>query len=387
MFAELANSINNDISNLEIIIERAGIYMEYECELDRIMAAQDELNSITEAEKGLDHPEGLASDGIVGKAANTIKKLLASLASAIKAVFTKIRHTISDIKVQNAMKKAEKLAKENDKLKNKSVKITDPSKELKVIREHRSFLDKMTAKLRAGKVDQVSNSIDTESENYKKKLSAAKIAAVVTVSIAAAIAIVNKLSNSVSTKAEEALVKTADIKADLSGKSAEFVNALVKVEQELARAAKDEAAVISRAITDALSAIRDGVLNSREIETGATVAKDIVKNAMESTDDNVDIDYITNQIISEAEDNISKSTLCEAVALTNNDDFDPVRFLEIYEKNISCEAEEDKFDPEEFLRNYEETLTESDEDDINLEVEDFDHNGSISNYLVENAIN
>lgn len=383
MFAELTSSINNDISALELVIERAGILMDYEYEQYRIECAENELKTITEAEVGLDHPEGQATDGIYGKAVKIIKKLIESLKAAIKAIYTKVRTTISDIKVQNAMKKAEKVAKENGKLKNKTVKVRDPQGELKTIRQYRDFLNSKLAKIKAGKADGVSDDIDRESESYNKKLSAAKIAAVTTVTVAAAVALIKTWSDHVSEKAEDALVKTAEIKEDFKDKSSAAVNAVVKVEKELVKAAKDEASAISKAITEALSAIRDGVVASREVPTNDTSAKDTIKKAMESTDDtiedtaiesNEDISSLVDSIIAEADSNIADNNTEELV--------------DTFEKTVSTVIDNDNFDPERFLSLYENAIAVEDEPlNVDTELESYNDSKSVAEFLVNQALN
>ncbi len=383
MFAELASSINNDISALELVIERAGILMDYEYEQYRIECTENELKTITEAEVGLDHPEGQATDGIYGKAVKIIKKLIESLKAAIKAIYTKIRTTISDIKVQNAMKKAEKVAKENGKLKNKTVKVRDPQGELKTIRQYRDFLNSRLAKIKAGKADGVSEDIDRESESYNKKLSAAKIAAVTTVTVAAAVALIKTWSNHVSEKAEDTLVKTAEIKEDFKDKSSAAVNAVVKVERELVKAAKDEASAISKAITEALSAIRDGVVASREVPTNDTSAKDTIKKAMESADDTIedtaiesteDISDLVDSIIAEADSNIADNNTEELV--------------DTFEKTVSTVIDNDNFDPERFLSLYENAIAVEDEPlNVDTELESYDDSKSVAEFLVNQALN
>lgn len=341
MITELINSVNTDIDALSMTIEKASIVMDYEYNQYLIECATNELNSITEA-VGLDHPEGQATEGLIGKASRIIKKVVAALIEAIKNMYTKIRTAIEDAKFNAAVKKAEKVAKENSKLKNKVIKVHNPEGELKVVRQYRDFLNKMEAKAKAGKTDGIMAEIERESSDYSKKLDAARIAATVTVTVSAAIAMLKTHADKVSDKAATALVNASKVGEEFKGRSAEFVNAVVKIQNELAKAAKDEASAISKAITSAMSAIRDGVISSTEVKANDTSAKDTVKDAMESEEvssDEADIDSIVESVINEAETIISESNTKELVdafedTVSKNDEFDPLAFLEKYEASL-----------------------------------------------------
>ena len=336
MLAELITSVNSDITAFEEVLERADIAMNYAYNQYLIESAQHELNLVTE-EVSLDHPEGAASDGLIGKASKAVKNLIAAVIAFVRSVFSKIRNTIEDAKYNAMMKKAGKVAKENSKIKNKTVKVEDPSHELKIIAQYRDFLNKMYAKVKAGKTEGVVKEIDAESEAYGKKLSAAKVAAVVTVTVAAAIAMISKFSGSVSEAGEKAITKTVEIGHEFQGKSAEFVNAVVRIEKELARAAKDEASAISKAMTTAISAVKDGIVGVTEIKTNDTTAKEVVKKAMES-EEAVDIDELTDSIIKEAEDNIAANDTDALVdEFTKAEEFDPNAYLESMEEKYGHE--------------------------------------------------
>lgn len=336
MLAELITSVNSDITAFEEVLERADIAMNYAYNQYLIESAQHELNLVTE-EVSLDHPEGEASDGLIGKASKAVKNLIAAVVAFVRSVFSKIRNAIEDAKYQSMMKKAEKVAKENAKLKNKTVQVTDPSHELKVIAKYRDFLNKMMAKVKAGKTDGVVEEVSAESEAYDKKLSAAKAAAIVSVTVAAAIAMVAKFSGSVSEAGEKAITKTVEVGHEFQGKSAEFVNAVVKIQKELAKAAKDEASAISKAMTNAISAVKEGIVGVTEIKTNDTSAKETIKKAMES-EEAVDIDELTDSIIKEAEENIAANdtdTLVDEFA--NTKEFDPNAYLESMEEKYGYE--------------------------------------------------
>lgn len=351
MLNELITSVNSDITAFEEVLEKADIAMNYAYNTYMIESDKEELDSITEA-VSLDHPEGKAQEGLIGKASRITKKVVASLIEAIKSIFAKIRATIEDVKYKSMIKKAEKVAKENSKLKNKTVKVYDPSHEIKVISQYRDFLEKMKAKVRAGKTDGVMDSISSESENYGRKLAAAKIAAAVTVTMGAAIAMLNKASDNFSDAKEKALVKTAEIKEEFNGKSAEFVNAVVRIQNELAKAAKDEASALSKAMTTAMSAVRDGIIGTTEIKTNDTTAKKDLKDAMESAIDIDDIDALVDSIIKEAEENLAEE---DTEALVNEfeenavdlENFDADKFLDLMTEKFGDEIliREDIIDP------------------------------------------
>ena len=341
MISELINSVNLDIDALSMTLEKADIVMEYTYNQYLIESASDEFIAITE-EVGLDHPEGKATEGLVGKASRIIKKVFAALVEAIRNIYAKIRTAIEDVKFNAAMKKAEKVAKENSKIKNKPVEVHNPEGELKVIRKYKDFLNKMTAKVKSGKTDGVVEDIERESEEYNKKLNAAKIAAVATVTVAAALAMIKIHSNKVSEKEANNLANNAKIDANLENKSPEFVNAMVKIQNELAKAVKDEASAISKSITSAMSAVRDGVIGSAEIKTNDTSAKKDIKKAMESVED---IDHIVDSILYEAEENLQRENNLidefEQNINESSDDFDAEAFLEMYE---AMNVEEEKLD-------------------------------------------
>lgn len=351
MLNELITSVNSDITAFEEVLEKADILMNYEYNQYLIESDKEKLNSITEA-VSLDHPEGKASEGLIGKASRITKKVITSLIETIKAIFAKIRTTIEDVKYKSMIKKAEKVAKENSKLKNKTVKAYDPSHEMKVISQYRDFLEKMKAKVRAGKTDGVVSSISSESENYGRKLAAAKIAAAVTVTMGAAIAMLNKASENFTDAKEKAIVKTAEIQEEFAGKSTEFVNAVIRIQNELAKAAKDEASALSKAMTSAMSAVRDGIIGSTEIKTNDTTAKKDLKDAMESTDSD-DIDSLVDSIIKETEENLVEddteslvNSFEESVNTINLENFDADKFLDLMTEKFGGEiiVKEDPID-------------------------------------------
>lgn len=335
MISELISSVNNDIDELTLTIERAGIIMDYTYNKYLAESAQEELDILTE-EVSLDHPEGKAQEGLVGSSVKIIKKVIASLVAAVRSMFEKIVTALNDAKYKLAMKKAKKLSKENSKLKNKTVKVYDPSNELKVIAKYRDFLNAKLAKAKAGKADNVADEVSKESESYQKKLNAAKIAGAITVTFAAAIVIIKKYSDKVGSAGQKAITGTVK-EENLNGKTPTQSNAIVKVVNELARAAKDEAAAISKAITSAMSALRDGVVGTSNIETNDATAKKDIKKTMESTND-IDVDDVVSDLIREAEDNVYDTkelvdTFEEAVSIAIDDDFDPDNFLDIYEQS------------------------------------------------------
>lgn len=373
MISELITSVNLDIDALSMTLEKADIVMSYTYNQYLIESASNELRAITE-EVSLDHPEGEATEGLIGKASRIIKKVIAALIAAVKNIYGKIRTAIEDAKFNVAMKKAEKAAKENAKIKNTTVKVHNPAGELKVIKQYKDFLNKVQAKAKAGKTDGIINDIGRESEEYDKKLSAAKLAAVATVTVAAAIGMLKVHSNKVSPKAADNLVNDAKVDDKFEGKKPEFINAMVKIQNEMAKAAKDEASAISKAVTSAMSAVRDGIVGSTEIKTNDTSAKETIKDAMES--ETVDIDYIVDSIINEAEENISgndtrnlvdtfESTVSEVM---DNENFDPELFLALYEASIDDNTIEDSED-------------EVIDDDITFESE------SVAEFIVNNLLN
>lgn len=375
MLSELTLSINNDISALDEMLEKANIMFEYEYNKYVIESCQNELDAIMEASDEEPLP-GKASDGLVGKAAKLTAKVFASLVNAIRSIFAKIRKAFDDVKFKMMLSKAEKAAKENSKLKNKTVEVYDPSHELKVIAKYKDFLNKEKAKVKAGKTDGVVEEVDAESESYNKKLKAAKVAATVTVTLAAAIAMVKVYSNKFGTNTEASLVKDAEVKENFEGKSPEFANAVVKIQNEMSKAIKDEASAMSKAVTEALSSIKSGISNTTEIKTNETAAKDIVKNAMESTDNNIDIESLTESIINEAEVNLSLDNTGE--------------LMDTFESTVATVFDDDNFDPEKFLELYEESkIEDNDEEEVDIDsfLESYEVDDSIAEYLVENALN
>ena len=368
MLAELVKSVNSDIAALEETIDRADVAIEYIYNQYLIEKAQDELNTITEA-VDLDHPEGKASEGLIGKAARVTKSVVKSLIEAIKAIFAKIRAAIEDAKFKHMMKKAENVANKNAKVKNKSVKAYDPSGELKITAKYKDFLNKMEAKLKAGKVNGVSDEVKSESEKYHKAITAAKVAAVVTVTVGAAIVMVNKFSDKFSTSSEKEFVKDIE---DMDAKEFdnEFQYAHNLIKNEYARAKKDEASALSRAITDAIKAVKEGIIGFTEIPINDDTGKDMVKKAMESSYE--DIDDITDSIIREAEDNLLENDTDKLVKEFKDSDLTPEQYLDILTEMYG----------DRILVKEEEAINES------VEVEDtYDYESSVAEFLVASALN
>lgn len=245
-------------TTLESAIDDVGIFLE---------EAQFKVLNEGGTDEDMAYYKEQASEGFIATAKEVILKIIESIKEFFSELKEKAIKLFAAKDIDSNIEKVEKKIKFNPFLKNKKVKINDSEAKVNAIREHKSNLGKMLAKISGGE-KVTSEEVDKENERFNKAWIAAS-AATVTVAFAAILETIRreraKLSDKIAKCEDELMerVKKAKEKVEKCT-DPEQAASFTKLCSSIAKAAKKEGDTILNGLLDKWKSLKNAVSRSRD---------------------------------------------------------------------------------------------------------------------------
>lgn len=265
--------------------------------------------------------EDAASEGFIVRSAKTIEKIFQSFIKWIKDKIEAIKNFFDDKKTKETLEKAEKVIKENPKLKNKTVVVPDYDKQEKAYKKLSDEVNKIKVTTKSGKIkDSDSDDLDKIDDDLDK-LNKQKAVITVTIGLGAAAAMVATYVNAVKNKKpdNDTFITQTDLEK-MSPEDAEIAVHLVRTSTEIEKA---ETNALIDALNDTFSAVKTAITGEGKVDPdilskeSANEVHHSVKNKEMDTD--IQEAYLNN-ILDDINHSMTEST--------SNDDFSAIESSE-----------------------------------------------------------
>jgi hypothetical protein len=194
-FNEMVLAFNQADATYDDTFEKCVTFLEASYNEYKANLKEAELKVVQESgtPDDLVYLEDKASEGFLVRSAKAIGKLIQSFLAWIKEKVQAIKDFFTSKKTKDALDKAEKVSKENPKLKNEKINITDYKKQLDVCDKYEAQVDKKIAAMNAGKYSSSDkDDLNKIEKGFEDEMKTAKIA-VVAVTVAAAVGVAKHL--------------------------------------------------------------------------------------------------------------------------------------------------------------------------------------------------
>lgn len=173
---------------------RCANYAEYSFKEYETNLKEAELKVLTEggSESDLIYLEAEAKEGFIVRSKNIIGKLTSELKERVSDIKKSVTDYVNDKETQNTIKAVENLLSENPSLDKKSIEILDADEIDKIYNQSLSEVDSKLSKYKAG---HFSPNDREDLDNMKKKYDSAMKAALGTVVVASAAAVIISIKN------------------------------------------------------------------------------------------------------------------------------------------------------------------------------------------------
>lgn len=265
--------------------------------------------------------EDAASEGFIVRSAKTIEKIFQSFIKWIKDKIEAIKNFFDDKKTKETLEKAEKVIKENPKLKNKTVVVPDYDKQEKAYKKLSDEVNKIKVTTKSGKIkDSDSDDLDKIDDDLDK-LNKQKAVITVTIGLGAAAAMVATYVNAVKNKKpdNDTFITQTDLEK-MSPEDAEIAVHLVRTSTEIEKA---ETNALIDALNDTFSAVKTAITGEGKVDPDilSKESANEVHHSVENKEMDADVQeaYLNNIL-----DDINHS-MTESIS---NDDFSAIESSE-----------------------------------------------------------
>lgn len=265
--------------------------------------------------------EDAASEGFIVRSAKTIEKIFQSFIKWIKDKIEAIKNFFDDKKTKETLEKAEKVIKENPKLKNKTVVVPDYDKQEKAYKKLSDEVNKIKVTTKSGKIkDSDSDDLDKIDDDLDK-LNKQKAVITVTIGLGAAAAMVATYVNAVKNKKpdNDAFITQTDLEK-MSPEDAEIAVHLVRTSTEIEKA---ETNALIDALNDTFGAVKTAITGEGKVDPDilSKESTNEVHHSVENKEMDTDIqEAYLNNILDDINHSITENT--------SNDDFSAIESSE-----------------------------------------------------------
>ena len=295
-----------------------------------------------------------ASDGFLVKAAKTIERMVKAFIKFVTDKVKAMKQFFADKKVKNVLDKADKVIRENPKLKKKKVKIKDYKKEISALDKVKSKIDRKMAVFKSKRFKESDKAELDAIEDEVLSIKTAEKAVAITVSLTLLSAMAWKFYNE--------FVKEADNAAEMESlppsitltENPEDMETYIQATQIKTEIEKERLNTLQKAATSIINFLR------REL-TGVGEAN-VDLNVEESTEDlveeSVDIPESYESMDSSKQEEYINDIL---ESFEEDDEMTPEEYLETLESTIFNNEEVQQMTAEEYLEAIEYELFDDDD--------------------------
>lgn len=384
-FVESVQSANDAYQLCTDVLNRCDAFAEACYNEYNINLKEAQLKVIEESgtKEDLIMLEDAASEGFIVKAKKTIEKIAKTVKDFIKKIISSISDFFKSKKVDETLETAEKVVKNNPKLKNKKVSVPDVDKQLSLIGKFESKNDRRLTMMKANKFNEKAEDIEKDSNEYDKMKKAA-VGATMMVSISVAIALIKKLKNKSSNIDDTIVIGVND------NITPENTRKLLECKQFEGKLKKDYASAIYKSITKTIATVKSSITGKKGSEMKILDDDVFDESMMESniggivaTESDIDPEeYISNLLdeiqesvesddIPDEDQEVTEQNVEESVITVIGDDGEPTQvtpsaFLESLEDLILLEDfdESETLTSEQYLEAMEAELFGDDDDSL-----------------------
>ena len=368
-------SITNDFDTLfnQCVAFAEASYQEYKTNLK-----EAELKVIQESgtTEDLIYLESQAKEGFIVRTGKTIKKLVESFIAWLKQLVSSIKDFIENKTNKEALDRAEKVVKNNPKLRNEKIEIDDVDKIQKICGKHEAKIKRKIALFKAKKFSSKdAEELDNIQKEFENEMSTAK-KVTIGVSIAAAIAMVAKLSGCLSKQEKD--MSDMDVITIDENSSPEDVEAVFSGYSIAVNVGKEKAKTVSSVIKQIFTGIKAKITGTGQIDVEIGKARKNSDDKEEKKGKNINESTYLDELISEIEASAipivaNESTEDVATESSDADEFNAEAYLESLEQEVISESEEDvndQFSPQEYLEALEAEIATDDKNVAEEDTED-----------------
>jgi len=335
-FNEMVLATEKETQTFDKLFEQCVMFAEASYQEYKTNLKEAELKVIQESgtPEDLIYLENAAKEGFLVRTGKTLKKIIDSFLTWLKNIIESIQSFLNKKENKEALEKAEKLAKENPKLKSEKIEVTDIKKMERIYDKHEAMINKKIAMFKAKKFSANDmDDLDEIEKSYNKEKAAAK-KVTVSLSIAAAITMIGYVMHEL-TKQQTDATKVQNITIDPTGEPDQG-EAMLHGIGFFTRLGKEKATDFNKFIIEIFNNIKGKLTKSKEIDTNIgntqkSESKKEDKKEKTTTESTTDESTYLDNLISEIEESATDVVSTES---ETTEEFDAEAYLEALEASL-----------------------------------------------------